>query len=298
MKPSKRGSWIGRRKLTRALVISGAAAMVLVVIASWWVGGRLLAAVNREVGQPPPDLGAEPVAFTSGSGALLKGWLIRGRPGVGGVVLMHGIRADRRSMIGRARFLAEHGYSLLLFDFQAHGESEGKHITLGHTEADDARAAVAYMRERLPGEPVAALGSSLGGAALLLAEAPVDALVLEAVYPTIGEALGNRLALRLGPVGRWAAPLLVAQLRPRLGIDAAELSPIDHMANLSCPVLVIAGSKDQRTTLAESRRLAAAGSDRVQLWVVEGAAHVDFHRYAGRAYEARLIAFLERVMVR
>ena len=45
----------------------------------------------------------------------------------------------------------------------------------------------------------------------------VDALVLESVSPTLEEAIDNRLAIRPGPLGPPLAPLLTAQLRPRLG---------------------------------------------------------------------------------
>jgi alpha/beta superfamily hydrolase len=52
---------------------------------------------------------------------------------------MHGVRANRLSMVERARFLSYAGYSVLLFDFQGHGESTGQHITFGYLESKDAR---------------------------------------------------------------------------------------------------------------------------------------------------------------
>ena len=82
--------------------------------------------------------------------------------------MMHGVRANRMSMVERARILHASGFSVLLFDFQAHGESPGKRITFGYLEALDAEAAVAFVRQRLPGERIGAVGTSLGGAAALL----------------------------------------------------------------------------------------------------------------------------------
>ena len=49
-------------------------------------------------------------------------------------------------MVPRARLLAAAGFSVLLFDFQAHGESTGDRITFGRLEGLDARAAVAFVR--------------------------------------------------------------------------------------------------------------------------------------------------------
>ena len=81
--------------------------------------------------------------------------------------------------------------SVLLFDFRAHGESTGDRITFGALESVDARAALDFLRTELPAERIGAIGVSLGGAAALLGREPlpVDALVLEAVYPAIDVAI-------------------------------------------------------------------------------------------------------------
>jgi pimeloyl-ACP methyl ester carboxylesterase len=151
---------------------------------------------------------------------------------------------------------------VLLFDFQANGESLGTHQTFGYLESLDARAACEYLRSRVPGSKIGVIGLSLGGAAAILAKPPldVDALVLEAVYPTIEEATANRIAARLGTPGRFLTPLLTAQLRPRLGISPADLRPIEHMSDVKAPVFVVAGGADVDTTPLESRRLFQAAS--------------------------------------
>jgi len=51
----------------------------------------------------------------------------------------------------------------------------------------------------------------------------VQAVVLEAVYPAVDVAVENRLRMRLGPLGSAVAPLLLVQLRPRLGVWPSEL---------------------------------------------------------------------------
>ncbi len=52
---------------------------------------------------------------------------VSGQKGKGAVLLLHGVRADRREMLNRARFLKEEGYSVLLIDLPSHGESDGAH---------------------------------------------------------------------------------------------------------------------------------------------------------------------------
>src|SRR5262249_2287144 len=153
---------------------------------------------------------------------------LQGKAGKGLVILMHGVRGHRGEMAGHAQFLSRAGYSVLIFDFQAHGESSGSQITSGYRESMDASAAVAFARERCPGEKVAVLGVSLGGAAVVLADHPlrIDAAILELVYADIDRAVKNRVAIVLG---NWARPLsclLTWQLKPRLGVDRDWFSPV------------------------------------------------------------------------
>lgn len=262
------------------------------VAAAWSVGTSLAAPAHRPVGDPPAGLGASEVRFGDG----LVGWHVPGRAGAPCVVLLHGVHADRRAMLGRARFLQAAGYASLLFDFQAHGESRGEAITFGHLESRDARAAIAAARGALRCSRVAAIGDSLGGAALLLGESPpaVEAMVLEAVYATVEEAVRDRLEMRLGPAGRVLEPLLTWQLRLRFGIDPAGLRPVDRIAAFPGPVMVVGGLEDRDTPIEATRRLFAAARGPKELWEVRGAGHADFHRFAAAEYERRVLDFLGR----
>jgi fermentation-respiration switch protein FrsA (DUF1100 family) len=251
------------------------------------------------IGAVPADFPAESVTFVSGAGARLSGWFVAGRPGDGAVVLMHGVRANRLAMLRRARLLSSEGFAVLLFDFQAHGESPGQRITFGRLEGMDAAAAVAFMRQRLPNERIGAIGSSLGGASTLLAPAPlsVDALVLESVYPDIGSAIANRVRVVLGPiVGGLAmyptAWLFEVILPSFLGIRPADLRPIDHIARITAPVMIASGTRDTRTTMAETRSMFDQAPEPKLLWAVEGADHVDLEGYVPDEYRARVVTFL------
>ena len=122
--------------------------MVLVAIAAVWITTDfLIAPAPQIVGNLPNDLPGKSVQFSSESGSTVRGWFIPGKPGGGAVALMHGVSSNRLSMLDRARFLSHAGYTVLLFDFQAHGESTGNHITFGALESKDAQAAIHFLRE-------------------------------------------------------------------------------------------------------------------------------------------------------
>lgn len=266
--------------------------LILAAFGSLFIAGSILTAPARQsIGPPPADFPARSITFQSQSGATLVGWYLPGEKGGGAIALMHGVRSNRLSVLERARFLNRAGFSVLLFDFQAHGESSGQHISFGYLESKDALAAVQVLREQAPGEKIGIIGISMGGAATLLAEPQVDAIVLEMVYPTIDEAVANRIAMRLGSWSKVMAPLLTWQLGPRLGVSSKQLRPIDHVGRISCPKLFIAGAEDRHTTLWESQRMFDAAAAPKELWIVPGAAHTDLHATNRLEYEQRVISF-------
>jgi len=120
------------------------------------------------------------------------------------------------------------------------------------------------------------------------------AFVFEMVYPTIDDAVTNRLTMRLGSWARVLTPFLVLQLKPRLGIDKTALRPIDHVRQLNSPKLFIAGSYDLHTTIEESERLYETASEPKEFWVIQGAKHVDLHHAAPTEYESRVLEFFQK----
>lgn len=275
--------------------------VVLLLGAVVGAGFYLSSPAPAHIGAPPADLPVESVTFISGSSAQLSGWFVAGRSGGGAVVLLHGLRANRLAMLRRARLLHSEGFSVLLFDLQAHGESTGRRITFGRLEALDAAAAVAFVRQRLPNERIGSIGSSLGGASTLLGPAPlqVDALVLESVYPDIGTAIANRVRVVAGPaVGEWVAPsvawLFEVVLPPFLGTYPRDLRPIDHLARITAPVLIASGTRDTRTTLAETMMMFDRAAEPKLLWLAKGAGHVDLEGYAPDEYRTAVVGFLAK----
>mgnify|MGYP002636871977 CR=1 FL=1 len=279
----------------RYLAIGISCLLAAGLFASTFVAGQLVTPRQRKIGLPPADLPATSISLKSDSGATIAGWHIPADNRNGAIVLLHGIRGSRLSMLDRARMLYGEGYSIVMIDLQGHGESSGDQITIGHLEKHDARAAVEFARLQHPDEPIGVIGVSLGGASALLASPlEIDALVIESVYPDIESAINNRVAARLGPLSGVPAWLLLMQLEPRLGIEKTQLRPIDHVSTIGCPVLVISGTEDVHTTEAETRRIFEAAQERKELWLVDGAAHVDLLTVSPKEYRKRVVQFFAR----
>jgi pimeloyl-ACP methyl ester carboxylesterase len=238
-------------------------------------------------------LPVEEVTIRSRSGATLAGWFAAGE-GAGGVLLLHGAKSNRLAHVERMRMLADVGYATLAIDFQAHGESTGDCITLGQREALDARSALAWMRARMPGERLAVLGVSMGGAAALVGDEPIgaDAVIVESVGADLAAAVSNRLALTIGAGARALTPVVLLALRAAGGIRPQSLRPIDGIGRLRAPVLVLAGADDRKAASEDSRAMFARANPPKFYWEAPGAGHIDLAYAGGAAYRERLLAFL------
>ena len=263
------------------------------------IGTLLTKSQPSTIGSIPNDLKhTRAVSFPSKSGSQLSGWLLEAKQGKGGILLLHGVRSNRLQMLKRAKFLQKAGYDVLLFDFQAHGESTGEQITFGHLESLDAESAYDYLQDRLCNPTIGIIGVSLGGASALLGEVKSKAkvMILESVYPSIEEAIENRLTMRLGVVSFYFSPLLTLQLKPRLGVGVEGLKPIEQMKEIKGAVLVISGEKDKHTMVSETKKMFALAPEPKELWIVKEKGHVDFSKALGELYEERVLDFLEENM--
>ncbi|MER0170451.1 MAG: alpha/beta hydrolase [Nitrosomonas sp.] len=272
--------------------------LVTIVIATTFIvfalGPLLTAPAPTAVSTLSADFPVESVEIPSQQGVTVHGWLARGKPGGGVLLLVHSMRSNRMEMLSRARFLKDQGYSVLFIDLQAHGETAGDHITFGLREAENVEASVAFLRKTFPAERMGAIGASLGAAAIVLAQQnlKLDAVILESLHPTLEEAVDNRLKLHFGDHGSILLPLMLWQLSFYLDVSLDALSPITRINNLNAPVLFISGTHDVHTTQPETERLYAAARFPKELWIVPGAQHFNMHSYAGREYEQRVSDFL------
>jgi len=272
--------------------------MIAITIGIFAIGALLTGPAPSAVGALSADFPVESVQISAANGSAVHGWLVYGKPGGGVILLVHSMRSNRLEMLSRARFLKDQGYSVLLIDLQAHGETVGERITFGLRESESVEASVTFLRETFPHERIGAIGASLGAAAIVLAkqDLKLDAVILESLHPTIEEAVGNRLNLHFGKYGSVLLPLMLSQLSFYLDTSMNKLSPITRINDLNSPLLLISGTHDAHTTLPETEHLYAIARAPKDIWIVLGAGHFNMHTYAGREYEQRIATFLSQYL--
>jgi dipeptidyl aminopeptidase/acylaminoacyl peptidase len=299
---------VRRWALRLALAYAAASLAAGIVLGEFAVHrGRLLpgggdARAHAEAVARSHGAALEPVRVDGADGVALHGWLFTGAPSPRPTVLVtHGSGGSRDHATAYAAFLLEAGFDVLAPDARGHGESGGVG-TFGLREADDLQRWAALARARTPDRCVFALGTSLGAAQVLMAEAgrpTFCGIVSDSAYATFVDAGLDRIArpLRLGAAGRWigrpAAAIGLAYVHLRYDIDLAEARPADAIARIRAPLLLIHGDADLNTPLYHARALARAQPE-ATLWVVPGAWHTGAWRAQPREFPRRIVAFFRQ----
>ncbi|NOZ85359.1 MAG: alpha/beta hydrolase [Deltaproteobacteria bacterium] len=170
---------------------------------------------------------------------------------------------------------------LLLIDYPGYGKSTGTPKEEGLFSAGKASFNWLVERAGVKPERVLLFGKSLGGpvAARTASGRPVLGLVLESTFRSL--------------------PHVIHRLVPILPSKAVLKSEIyntkESLEQVSCPVLVIHGTRDELIPVQEGVALyEAAGGDK-ELFLVEGAGHNDVSLVAEDEYQKRLRAWLDRI---
>jgi pimeloyl-ACP methyl ester carboxylesterase len=247
------------------------------------------------VGSPPAELGASDVSLKTSDGLELSGWFSPpARAGGSAVLLLHGYRGSRLQMLARARWLQALGYGVLLYDARGCGQSQGSMRSFGYYETRDVVAALSYVRQHTSGK-IFAIGVSQGGATLMLAADRLQGLsgvVCESVYDELSQAVDRRYRTTLGIPGWLGGVLMIPMAEHRLGLTLAQVRPIACVAELPCPLLMLAGDHDLRTWKGDTERLFAAAHAPKRLSMFVGAGHEDLFGYAPRQYEEQVLPLL------
>ena len=242
-------------------------------------------------------LGYREVELRSTDGIRLSAWWVPAEDSSRAVVLIPGWGGYKfeEHLLQTVPVYHDAGYSVLMLDLRAQGESEGARRTLGYREVRDVRGALAWLKAQgFEAKNVVLHGWSMGGSTALRAapETGVAAVVEEAGYADLPLLLKGKIPefVRFGGLLRPAI-LLVGMLFPDFG--PWEVLPKKEAAKLSdegVPLFIIHSTADDVVPYEQARILAAAHPG-ARLWKLEDYAHVEAYEHP--EYARRLREFLE-----
>jgi uncharacterized protein len=248
----------------------------------------------------------EDFVVTAQDGVVLRGWKVRAaHPNGDWVLLLHGRSQNRLSMIRYAEFLLGSGYSVVMMDARAHGESGGMIATYGHVERYDEHSIVDALTAAEHPQHIFAMGESMGAAVALQSAAidpRIEAVIAEGAFRNLHEVFfdyaGLRVSAFLGKTFfRPAAMLAVHETEHQVGFRLDDVSPEASVAARSFPVLLISGLRDHNIPKRHAEAIFLAASGPKELWLVPKARHQKAMETAPEEFQSRVLRFFSRAQV-
>ena len=248
---------------------------------------------------PPDEYGLEyeSIEFATPDRLILRGVWISAAGSDRAIVILHGHGTSHDYDVYRAPDLHQAGFNVLLFDFRAHGRSDGKRMTFGYEECRDMQGAVEFLRQRGI-KHIGLLGFSYGGMVAMVSSA--QSPDIEAVISDGGPArVRTAIAVRSAELGipLWLSRpigfLIVGVTSLRLGVNLFSYEPIRWVGKISPrPIFFIHGDHDQY--LPDFDQLYAAAKEPKELWRVAEAGHTTVSQFYPAEYSRRVIEFFKR----
>jgi pimeloyl-ACP methyl ester carboxylesterase len=260
----------------------------------------------RVDGTHPPPVPPDAQEFVVRVGppeASLDAWTFPpagGASQLGTVILLHGIRGDKSSLLGFARRFRDAGYRAVMPDLRGHGSSSGDFLTYGMVESKDVSQLLDSVAARCGEKRFVLFGYSYGGAVAIQTAARdsrVEAVVTVATFASLRQVVSDyktRFFPTLDPVvpATWLqARLDDAGRRARFDPDAAD--PARAAAALAVPLLVIHGTSDTQIPPDHARAVSRSAS-RSTLVLIDGETHDSMLNRAAARIEDEALAFLQK----
>lgn len=256
---------------------------------------------GRGKGRTPAGYGLayEEVTFPAADGLQLRGVWVPVPGSERAVLLLHSHGSNLDETMQHVPPLHQAGFNVFLFDFRAHGGSQGQLATFGYQERQDLLGAIEFVKAR-GAKRIGVLGFSYGGMVAMLT-APlcpdIHAIVSDggpARLRSVIEARAKRWHLpRL--LGRFLGWLTVAITSARLDVNLFRLEPIRWVGKIAPrPIFFIHGELDPY--LPDFDALYAAAGEPKQAWRLPGVGHTHASQVQPEEYYRRVVAFFQQYL--
>jgi pimeloyl-ACP methyl ester carboxylesterase len=244
----------------------------------------------------------ETIEFTTSDKLTLRGVWIPAALSAGSdkaVVILHGHGTSYDFDVYRTPALHEAGFNVLLFDFRAHGRSDGIRMTFGYEELRDVLGAIEFLQRRGM-KDIGLLGFSYGG---------IISMVFAAEYPGVKAVIsdGGPARMRTAIAARgvelgfplWLtkplAWLIIGLTSLRLGVNLFQYEPIRRVGKISPrPILFIHGDHDPY--LPDFDELYAAARQPKMLWRLPEAGHCNASQFYPEEHARRVNEFFKQYL--
>ena len=252
--------------------------------------------------------GMTTVNFKAKDGVNLSGLLLKRKLAKANLLVCHGFQGCKEKLVDYFDIFTE--YNILIFDFRAHGQSEGRFRTLGCHEYKDVIAASEFLhKDTMPINkavnkrlPLFILGLSMGGSTALRAiqEQPniCDAIITDSSFSNLSDVVYESFKLKSGlPVFPFV-PCLKFMVNFLASCNINKLDLVDVVKKTNKPIFFIHSCVDKIVSPKNSVLMyAASSSENKKLWIAPECRHTNLRKEFLQDYKRKICKFLKQVRI-
>ena len=279
--------------------------VAIILIIAYFGISYYIASKITEKSSPNIDVSAdfiapnsEDVSFKTQDNLLLKGWLFEPkRQKV--IIFVSGI-LDNRTNAGYygiilSRELLEKGYSVLLYDTRARGESQGN--IRGKNEQLDVIAAVDFLKQKgFSAKNIGIISFSSGAASTLMAIDKINDIgpVIVDSAPAVFKTVIDNVLINEQHIPQFLMPGVYFMTKQVFGVDISSMRPIDYLSKVpSRTFLFLHCVNDTSVPPENSKELLSKSNPKSKLVLFPMGGHIETYKKNPDLYRKEVFGFLE-----
>ncbi|NRD22777.1 alpha/beta fold hydrolase [Winogradskyella litoriviva] len=214
----------------------------------------------------------------------------------GTIILLHGIRSNKEAFFDLSTYLAQNGFNSVALDSRAHGQSQGQFCTFGVNEKKDVKSVIDYLIKKENLTHIGIWGQSLGGAIGLQAmgfDKRIKFGIIESTFSDFKTIVNDYFQLHAGFSFQPFSNYLVERAGSIGNFDVNDAKPIVYCENITQPILIVHGNKDNRIKIAYGKEnYSKIKSANKEFLEVNNANHLNVWKTGGEKYFNKVLSFL------
>ena len=218
------------------------------------------------------------------------------------VIILHGYRAEPKSVLTIGEHFSEKGYNVLIPSMRACANSDGEFVGMGWLDKDDLKCWINLVLAENSNAKIILHGSSMGAATVLMAsgnELPsnVKAIIEDSGYTSVWNIFASEAKARFNLP---AFPVLnmfeiVANFRAKY--DIKEASALEQVKKATVPILFIHGDNDDFVPEYMCEKLYEGANCKEDKLIIHGAGHTESRYKEPETYYNKIFDFLDDVRI-